>query len=216
MTGFAMETISKVAEVKTGFYEIGKKPFEIQDLREDSERYGISGNKIERASFLAEIQEERQVHYELFPRNGGEWSGEIGNSTWKPTLNEIPKQPPGNNETWGEILKTHRIEGIDFKEGEPDFTRSAKATTEISDFSENRNTNFIQADEKLAEQWTIENKEGKEWSAQDVREYRKENNLTWHERSDMKTLDLVPQEIHGNVPHSGGISACKNKIRGVA
>ncbi|MDE6978879.1 MAG: HNH endonuclease, partial [Helicobacter sp.] len=70
--------------------------------------------------------------------------------------------------------------------------------------------------EKLAEQWTIENKEGKEWSAQDVREYRKENNLTWHERSDMKTLDLVPQEIHGNVPHSGGISACKNKIRGVA
>ncbi|MDE6045153.1 MAG: HNH/ENDO VII family nuclease [Helicobacter sp.] len=67
MIGFAMETISKVAEVKTGFYEIGKKPFELQELREDSERYGISGNKIERASFLTEIQEERQAIREISP-----------------------------------------------------------------------------------------------------------------------------------------------------
>jgi len=28
----------------------------------------------------------------------------------------------------------------------------------------------------------------------------------------MKTMDLVPQEVHGNVPHSGGISVAKNNL----
>lgn len=87
----------------------------------------------------------------------------------------------------------------------------SEGTVEIDDFSTDRNSNFTQADEQLAEKWTEEGKDGKEWSPQDIKEYRKENNLSWHERSDMKTIDLVPQEVHGNVPHSGGISAVKNK-----
>ena len=39
--------------------------------------------------------------------------------------------------------------------------------------------------------------------------YRKEHRLTYHERSDMKTLDLVPIDAHGAIPHKGGIAKCK-------
>ncbi|MGP1485379.1 MAG: HNH endonuclease [Campylobacter sp.] len=43
------------------------------------------------------------------------------------------------------------------------------------------------------------------------RKYRKENKLSWRERSDQKTMDLVSQGIHGNIPHSSGISEAKNQ-----
>jgi len=33
---------------------------------------------------------------------------------------------------------------------------------------------------------------------------------TWHERSDCKTMDKVPTEVHGNIRHSGGISEVKS------
>jgi len=29
------------------------------------------------------------------------------------------------------------------------------------------------------------------------------------ERSDMKSMDLVPQRVHANIPHTGGISKRK-------
>jgi len=28
----------------------------------------------------------------------------------------------------------------------------------------------------------------------------------------MKSMDLVSQEVHGNIPHSGGISKAKKKL----
>jgi len=173
-------------------------------------KYKIFANPEEITNIRLEILYIRKVNRYL-PRTGGEWDGEEGNSIWKPNKNEIPKKPPGNTKTWGEILEKYGIEGIKFKDGEPDFSVVSEGTVEIEDFTEDRNANFTQADEKLAEQWTKEGKDGKEWSPQDVKEYRKENNLSWHERSDKKTMDLVPQEIHGNIPHSGGISATKNK-----
>ena len=46
---------------------------------------------------------------------------------------------------------------------------------------------------------------------EEVRQWRAENNYTWHERSDCKTMDKVPREVHGNVAHSGGISKMRNQ-----
>ena len=151
------------------------------------------------------------VEYKNIPQNGGVWSGEPGNSKWIPNKEDIPKQPYGNEKTWATILEEHGIDGIEFKEGEPDFTPVAEGSVEIEDFTTNRDDNFFQADQNLAQKWNQESKNGKnDWSISDIRQYRKEKKLTWHERSDMKTLDLVPQEVHGNVPHAGGISALKN------
>ncbi|MGJ0303587.1 HNH endonuclease [Aliarcobacter cryaerophilus] len=157
---------------------------------------------------IVSVQDE--TIYKNIPQNGGAWSGQPGNSKWIPNKEDIPKQPYGNEKTWGEILKKHNIDGIVFKDGEPDFTPIAEGSVEIEDFTINRDDNFFQADQNLAQQWKQEVKNGKnDWTISDVREYRKEKKLTWHERSDMKSMDLVSQEVHGNIPHSGGISKKK-------
>ena len=138
--------------------------------------------------------------------NGGHWEGERGNSKWFPNRDEIPKNPLTNPEglTWGQILDKYGIDGIEFKNGEPDFSPVAKGTVEIDHFTDNRygkGGNFDQACERLAEQRGCTKEEVKAWM--------KENKYTWHERSDCKTMDKVPTEIHGNIRHSGGISEAK-------
>lgn len=135
--------------------------------------------------------------------NGGYWDGERGNSTWFPNRDEIPKNPKTNPDglTWGEILDKYGIDGIKFENGQPDFSPVSKGTVEIDNFTENRlakGGNFDQAVEKLAEQRGCTTDEIKSWM--------KENRYTWHERSDCKTMDKVPTEVHGNVRHSGGIA----------
>ena len=138
--------------------------------------------------------------------NGGHWEGERGNSKWFPNRDEIPKNPLTNPDglTWGQILDKYGIDGIEFKNGEPDFSPVAKGTVEIDHFTDNRygkGGNFDQACERLAEQRGCTKEEVKVWM--------KENKYTWHERSDCKTMDKVPTEIHGNIRHSGGISEAK-------
>lgn len=151
----------------------------------------------------------------ILPKEKGSWEGEVGDSMWKPDSSEVPKKPPGNEDDWNTIFEPYDQEGVVFKDGEPDFTPFSVGSVEIKDFSDDRLGNFSQADEQLAKTWSAEKRDGREWSPEDVYNYRKENGLSWHERSDMKTMDLVPQKIHGNVPHSGGISAYKNS-QGVA
>lgn len=157
---------------------------------------------------IVSVQDE--TIYKNIPQNGGTWSGQPGNSKWMPNKEDIPKQPYGNEKTWGEILNKYGIDGIEFKDGEPDFTPVSKGSVEINDFTTEREDNFFQADQNLAQQWNQENKNGKnDWSISDIRRYRREEKLTWHERSNMKNMDLVPQEVHGNISHSGGISKKK-------
>ncbi|MCH5193409.1 MAG: HNH endonuclease [Oscillospiraceae bacterium] len=135
--------------------------------------------------------------------HGGKWDGTRGNSTWYPDRDFTPLNPQTNPEklTWGEILDKYGIDGIPFKDGEPDFSEVSKGTVEIDNFSKYRQGkggNFDQAAEKLAEQRGCTKEEVKKWMT--------ENKYTWHERSDCKTMDKVPREVHGNVRHEGGIS----------
>lgn len=150
--------------------------------------------------------------YSYLPKSDGEWDGDRGNSVWMPENDKTPAFP--GDKAFGEILDKHNIQGIEFKEGEADFSNVAEGNVEIDDFTSERNENFTQADEKLAAEWSEDQKNDKDWSPKDVKEYRKEHDLTWHERSDMKTLDLVARELHGNIPHSGGISEIKKILNG--
>ncbi len=204
----AVKETVKESTKETFKNEVGKK-MSPNELLTNSDGIGISGSSKEVADIKKEIYSFEKMNNYL-PENGGEWSGEKGNSIWKPDRDQIPGKPQGNETTWGEILDRQEIDGIEFKDGEPDFSTTAEGTVEIDDFSDDRNANYTQADETLAEQWTEENKDGKIWTAQDIKEYRKENDLSWHERSDMKTMDLVSQDVHGNISHSGGISAIKD------
>lgn len=139
--------------------------------------------------------------------NNGHWDSERGNSKWIPDKDYIPphegsanyKNP--DNLTWGEIPDKYGIDGIPFKGGEPDFSEVSKGTVEIEPFASERSDNFDKANIELAKQ--------KGCTPEEVDKWRKENNYTWHECKDMKTMQKVPNEVHANVPHSGGISESK-------
>lgn len=159
-------------------------------------------------SSAPEFDESTADSYRL-PRNGGEWSGEPGNSEWMPDSDSIPGDRNGTNsedKTWKEIKEQYDFDGISFEDGRPDFSEVSKGTVEIEDFSDNRRKNFVQADEKLAQQ--------KGCQPGEVRQWRSENKYTWHEEADCKTMIKVPSEVHGNIPHDGGISEMKNQRDG--
>lgn len=142
----------------------------------------------------------------LLPRNGGEWSGEPGNSEWHPDRDVEPGDRNGTNpdhKTWGEIMDQYGFESIPFNDGEPDFSEDSKGEVEIDDFTDDRDSNFSQADEKLAEQ--------RGCTPEEVAKWREENKYTWHECKDCKTMQKVPTEVHGNISHSGGVSEYKSQ-----
>lgn len=148
------------------------------------------------------------LHLGVLPANNGKWSGEKGNSTWIPDREVIPDPENGKGGnpdklTWKEILEKYSIDGIEFKDGEPDFSPVKEAEVKIGDFTTDRYRNFAQADQKLAEEKGV--------SPREIREWREKDGLTWHECKDCKTMQLVPTEVHNNVSHEGGISVKKQE-----
>ncbi len=142
----------------------------------------------------------------------GKWEGERGNSKWMPNSDVAPKKYNPEEKTWGEIFEPYNIDGIVYHDGEPDFSEVSRGTVEIADFKSEmeggRPKNYTQADEQLSLKWNQDKLAGKEdWTPQDIEVFRHENILSWHEHPDMKTMELVPRIIHGNIEHRGGISA---------
>lgn len=145
------------------------------------------------------------------PTSNGSWEGEKGNSTWKPDPDYVPLEKSRNPErpysnpeslTWGEIMEKYGIDGIEYKDGYPVFDKVSRGTVEIDDFTDDRGSNFDQADEKMAEQ--------RGCTPEEVAKWREENGYTWHECQDCKTMQKVPNEVHANVPHDGGVSVYKS------
>lgn len=150
-----------------------------------------------------------KIHIERtgpLPRTGGEWSGEPGNSNWTPDSDVEPGDRNGTNpehKTWRQIKEEYGFESIPFNDGEPDFSEVFKGEVEIDDFTDDRDSNFAQADEKLAKQ--------RGCTPENVVKWREEHKYTWHECKDCKTMQKVPSEVHGNIPHSGGVSEYKSQ-----
>lgn len=168
--------------------------------------FELSTRNIEKICNLDELKRNSEIReLSRCPIEGhnGHWEGERGDSKWIPDKEYIPPCSNIEGKTWGEILDNNGIDGIEYKDGEPDFSPIAKETVEIDDFTGNRAKNFDQADEKLAEKLNC--------YPEDVEKMRKENNETWHECPDCKTMKLVPSEIHNNIPHTGGISEYNSK-----
>lgn len=131
----------------------------------------------------------------------GEWSGERGESDYTPSDEEVQ-----------EILDQYEQESIPYEDAVPDFSKVAETTVEIDDMTENRADNFRQCDEKCAEKWNQEERGGRrDWTAREVKEWRKENGYSWHERNDMKTCDLVPAKVNEYFGHLGGVAECKKR-----
>ena len=129
----------------------------------------------------------------------GHWEGERGESTFIPKFPEIL-----------DILNEYRIDSIKYEDGIPDFSKTSESTVEIDNMTEKRQANFEQCDQKCAEQWNEKGRDEKtDWTAGDVKQWRRDNNYSWHERNDMKTCDLVPTKINDFFGHVGGVSEYK-------
>lgn len=134
------------------------------------------------------------------PVENGEWTGKRGESTFVSNSNEVES-----------YLKEVNMEGVQYKDGCPDFEPFSKGTVKIPSMSAERHTvagkpgNFELADEHLAQL------RGNGCTARDVANWRKANGYTWHELNDMKTCQKVPISINKVYRHLGGVSECKRR-----
>ena len=134
--------------------------------------------------------------------NLGTWTGDRGNSFFVPFGEEASA-----------VLKRFGIKGIEYVRSIPDFSPCSLYQVEIA-MTANRdrgpNSNFNQADRTIAAHFNEIGKDNRtDWKSDDVKQWRKDNKLTWHECSDMKTCQLVPRAIHDSCRHDGGFSECK-------
>ncbi|RJG14927.1 HNH endonuclease [Paenibacillus thiaminolyticus] len=118
------------------------------------------------------------------------------------------------------ILDEAGIDGIQYKNAIPDLSPVANAEVEIEYMLGGKGTyggkarreNFIQSDQKLAEQLNNSPELARQFgmesgriSAKDIKVYREKNKLTWHELNDVKTMQLVPTNINSTFGHLGGV-----------
>lgn len=144
------------------------------------------------------------------PHEGGRWEGVEGNSMWKPDRSEVPTRYNKDEKTWGQILDENNIEGIVFKDGEPDFTPIAVDQVKVEKITADRSHNFAVARKEMADKWNSECRDGRtDWTGGEVQKFADEHDLTWHECGDGKTMQLVPSEVHNNISHSGGVSLAR-------
>lgn len=148
------------------------------------------------------------------PINNGKWVGDRGNSKWIPDKDYIPGGGKHyanlKNKTWGQILKENNIDGIDFKNGVPDFDKISKMESKI-DYSKipdkakkqllkekpQRTALHDYFYEKLAKE--------KNMTVEEIHRFKDKNNLVPHETIDGR-IQLVPREIHDNLTHEGGVA----------
>ena len=106
-------------------------------------------------------------------------------------------------------------DSVKYEKGVVDFSPFSESTVKI-DMTDNRTINFKNADEACSKKWNDVLRDGRnDWTASDIKEWRRENNFTWHERSDMKRCDLVSLDIHNSevFSHTGGIAEFNAKNR---
>lgn len=125
--------------------------------------------------------------------SGGKWSGERGESDF------ILDEPIVLNDGT-------KVTKVTYKNAVPDFSPFQKAQVKIPSMTNSRSKNFRQADKALAEYWSKIKYEGKTWTRADVEAYRSDNNLTWHEMSNMESMQLVPHDVNQRFTHFGGVA----------
>ena len=69
--------------------------------------------------------------------------------------------------------------------------------------------NYEQADTALAEYWSkIKYNNKAKWTSSDVKDFRENYSvkLTWHEMSNMESMQLVPYDVNSTFTHFGGVA----------
>lgn len=123
--------------------------------------------------------------------NKGKWDNDRGESKFVSEKPDVKK-----------YLEEAEVEGVEYRNAMPDFSPFTKGEVEIPNMTSNRRRNFATDDEELAKEWSTSEKK---WTKEDVADWRDDNNYTWHELNDVKTMQLVLSKINGTFPHFGGV-----------
>ena len=147
--------------------------------------------------------------YYKYTKKNMMWDGEPFNSRLIPDKNIIPPNRNYSNVdtlTWGQIMNKHNYCGLLYHRGKPDFAEYAKYTIVIPNFDQYINP--YKDDERGPLQdkaFEILAKQFPGYDIASMKKIKENNRLVWHEDTDCKTMYLVPQEIHNNLHHFGGI-----------
>lgn len=188
------------------------KPFSLEGFREIKSELGTTFQDAK--AFVRELFEREDSYYVSYgdrfcytPVEGdrGKWEGDRAESKF------VPSETTEAGRAVKEKLAEYGMDGITYTDAEPDFSKCSETIVTIDHMTADRpGNNFPKADESCAKQWSHETKDGRsDWSAADVRDWRRENNFSWHECCDTKTMMLIPSDIHGYFGHSGGVAECK-------
>lgn len=122
------------------------------------------------------------------PKSNGDWVGERGNGLWY-----------SNNE---KVKAITQGQGVPFSGGYPDFSKWSKGEVQFNNLDGTDN------DFKKVYEFVMKEKGLKSRNA--AKKYLKEKGLTPHHHQDGKTIQFIPTDLHGNVPHAGGASNLRN------
>lgn len=139
----------------------------------------------------------------------------------------VPKDP---NSELSKVLKESGVEGIEYRNGVPDFSPVSKGEVKIDYMMGGENSflknkartsvedyygNFAQADHAFADQLNsspelakklgISPSDGSSFTRTDISAYRRNSGLTWHELNDGETMQLVPTIVNKEFNHLGGV-----------
>ena len=124
------------------------------------------------------------------PRKDGEWTeGVPGDGLWK------SNNPDVNKITGGEA--------IPFKDGRPDFSKWSEGSVKVKGMDGTK-SDFSKIYEQLSEDLDLPNKTA-------AQAWLSENKLIPH-HLDSETIQLIPTDLHGNIPHIGSASDMRNLL----
>ena len=204
-------------------YESVKKPRRLaQKVHEKYEDY-ISKQDGSKPDVSREIRSmvEESVSESVIPASKGRWENEERKGDSAFILDddaEIKYQNKSMNEqvviTGAELkqsmLERYGTDRVFYKGNEPDFSVFEDLRlghVELDDFSiqrDGQSGTFSKA-EKIVSQ-----REG--MAISEVKQYMRDNNLTWHECGDCKTVRAIPTVINSAFKHTGGISIERSKV----
>lgn len=112
-----------------------------------------------------------------------------------------------DNKEVNELLSRYNMDGIEYTNGIPNFTKLAWGGDVIIENMQGgdkgRTVNFAKAYKKLSQETGI--------SIKELKSIAKDFKLTWHECNDMKTMQLIPTLINAKFGHLGGVGEINKK-----
>ena len=138
------------------------------------------------------------------PKEG--WvKGERGNGSWD------PKQ---SGYTPDKVKKIEKVTGgkpIEYKDGYPDFSEyTHKSRAPDGSIVESKVEIALSKNPDPSKANSADFSEANKAMQEKVPDWKQPEGYTWHHTEDGVTMELIPTDLNGNVPHSGGRSLAKD------